>query len=56
MTSMQTFQLLRPLPSPPPLSIHVQNSSTSLTLGVQYQINPPLQMITSQLKVNIIQG
>ena len=54
MTSMQTFQLLRP--PLPPLSIRVQNSSTSLTLGVQYQINPPLQMIISQLKVNIIQG
>ena len=45
--------------------IYVQNSSTPLTLDVQLQANPPspppptpllLQMVTSQLKENIIQG
>ena len=44
---------------PDPLSIYVQNSSTALTLDVQFQTNLPsllaLQMITSQLKENIIQ-
>ena len=41
----------------PRLSIYVQNSSTRLTLDVQFQTNdPPLQMITNQLKENIIQG
>ena len=40
-----------------PLSIYVQNSSTLLTLDVQFQTNPiPLQMITNQLKENTIQG
>ena len=40
---------------PPSLSTYVQNSSTPLTLDVQFQTNPPpplthLQMITNQLK------
>ena len=41
----------------PPLSIYVQNSSTPLTLDVQCQTNRHLsvQMITNQLKKNIIQ-
>ena len=43
-------------PPPPLLSIYVQNSSTPLTLDVQFQTNPHLQMITIQLKENIIQG
>ena len=43
----------------PPLSIYIQNSFTPLTLDVQFQTNlppslPP-QMITNQLKENIIQ-
>ena len=37
MTSMQIFQFLR---HPFPLSIYVQNSSTLLTLDVQFQTNP----------------
>ena len=42
---------------PPPLSINVQNSSIPLTLDVQFQTNPlPVQMITNQLKENVIQG
>ena len=41
---------------PPPLSIYFQNSSTPLALDVQFQTKPPLQMITNQLKENIIQG
>ena len=57
MTPMKIVQFSR---SPPPLSIYVQNSSTPLTLGVQFQTKPsppfPLQMITNQLKENIIQG
>ena len=58
MTSMKIVQLSRP---PTPTSIYVQNSSTSLNLGVQFQTNlppsaPSLQMITNQLKENIIQG
>ena len=41
----------------PPLSIYIQNSSISLTLDVEFQTNPPpLQMITNQLKDNIIRG
>ena len=50
-------------PIPSPLSIYVQNSSAHLTLDVQFQPNPPyppppllLQIITSQLKENIIQA
>ena len=43
-----------------PLSIYVQNSSTPLTLDVQFQMNslPHLQMVINQkqLKENIIQG
>ena len=44
-----------------PLSTYVQISSTSLTMDIQFQTNPtptpsPLQMITNQLKENIIQG
>ena len=45
--------------SPPLLSIYVQNSSTPLTLDVQFQPtppSPPLQMINNQLKENITQG
>ena len=45
--------------SPPLLSIYLQNSSTPLTLDVQFQPtppSPPLQMITNQLKENITQG
>ena len=54
MTSMKIAQFSRP---PPPLSIYVQNSSTHLTLDVQFQTTPPpFQMITNQLKENIIQG
>ena len=42
---------------PTPLPIYVQNSSNTLTLDAQFQVNLlPLQMITSQLKENIIQG
>ena len=68
MTSMKIVQFSRP---PPPLflpiphlSIYVQNSSTSLTLDVQFQTNPRpdtpylpafLQIIANQLKENIIQ-
>ena len=40
---------------PLPLSIYVQNSSTPLTLEVQFQTKPPLQLINNQLKENIIQ-
>ena len=40
----------------PPLSIYIQNSSTPLTLDVQFQTTThPLQMITNQLNENIIQ-
>ena len=40
----------------PPLPIYVQNSSTPLTLDVQFQMNfPPFQKITNLLKENIIQ-
>ena len=54
MTSMKVVQLSRP---PIPLSIHVQNYTNPLTLGVQFQTNPPpLQMITNQFQGNIIQG
>ena len=46
MTSMKIVQFSRP---PPPFSIYVQNSSTPLTLDVQFQTTtpspPPLQMI-----------
>ena len=58
MTSMKIVQYLRP---PTLLSSYVQNSYTPLTLDVQFQTNPPppsslpLQMITSQLKEDIIQ-
>ena len=39
------------------MPIYIQNSSTSLTLDVQFQTNPPpLQAINKQLKENIIQG
>ena len=40
------------------LSSYIQNSSTPLTLDVQFPTNPPppLQMITNQSKENIIQG
>ena len=53
MTSKKIAQFSRPLtPSP----IYVQNSSTPLNLDVQFQTDPPLQMITNQFKENIIQG
>ena len=55
MTSLKIVQISR---LPTRLSIYVQNSATSLTLDVQFQMNPPfppLQMITNQLKYNIIQ-
>ena len=38
MKSMKIVHFLRPQP---PLSIYVQNSSTPLTLDVQFQMNPP---------------
>ena len=61
------FSRLPTLPPPPPLlSIYVENSTTHLTLNVQFLMNPPLpplppsplslQMITNQFKDNIIQG
>ena len=54
MTSMKIVQFSRPSTL---LSIYVQNYSTPLTLDVQFQTPPlPLQMITNQLKENIIQG
>ena len=54
MTSMKIVQFSRPSTL---LSIYVQNYSTPLTLDVQCQTPPlPLQMITNQLKENIIQG
>ena len=51
-------------PPPPPLSSYVQNSSTLLTLDIQFKHPPPpppalslpFQMITNQLKEDIIQG
>ena len=55
MMSMKIVQFSRP---PPPLSSYVQNSSTPWALDVQFQTNPspPLQMITNQLRENIVQG
>ena len=50
MTSMKIVQISRP---PPPMSSYVQNSSTPLTLDVQFQTRPYLQMITNQLKGNM---
>ena len=49
MTSMKIVQLSGP---PTPLSIYVQNSSTPLTLDVQFQMNsvPPFQMINQSIK------
>ena len=41
---------------PTSLSFYVQYSSTPLTLDIQFQTNPPLQIIINQLKQNIIQG
>ena len=38
-----------------PLSIYVQNSSTPLTMDVQFQTNSLLQIITHQLNEHIIQ-
>ena len=38
------------------LSIYVQNSFIPLSLDVQFQMNPPLQIIINQLKENIIKG
>ena len=37
MTSTKIVHISRP---PPPFSVHVQNSSTPLALGVQFQTNP----------------
>ena len=40
---------------PHPLSIYVRNSSTHLTLDVQFRTNPlPIQIIATQLKENMI--
>ena len=39
----------------PPLSIYFQNSSTLWTWTSNFKRAPPLQMITNQLKENIIQ-
>ena len=50
---MKIVQCSRPLT---PFSSYVQSYSTTLTLDVQFQTNPLLQMITNQLKENIIQG
>ena len=49
MTSMKIVQFSR---TPTPVSIYVQNSSTPLSLDVQFQTNLPLQMITNRLKEN----
>ena len=53
---LSNFQDLSPRP-PTLLFIYVQNSSSPLTVDVQFQTNPssPLQVITNQLKPNIIQ-
>ena len=52
--SMKIVHFSRPIT---PLSIYAQNSSTSLSLNIQFQtLPPPLQMITNQLKENTIQG
>ena len=40
----------------PPLSIYVQNSYTPLTLDINFKQTPSLQMITNQIRENIIQG
>ena len=54
MTLMKIGQFSRPST---PLSRYVQDYSTPLTLDVQFQTNPLLlQIITNQLKENIIQG
>ena len=53
MTSMKIFRFSRP---PTPLLIYLQNLFTPLTLDVQFQMIPPLQIIINQLKENIIQG
>ena len=55
MTSMKIVQFLRP--PPPPLSICVQNSTTPLSLDVQFKLNPPSprQVLTNQWKENTIQ-
>ena len=52
-TSMKIVQFSR---LPTPLSSYVPNSSNPLTLDVQFQTTPPLQIVTNQLKENIIQG
>ena len=42
MTSMKITQISKPItPHPSSLSIYVWNSSTPLTLDVQFQMNPP---------------
>ena len=52
MTYMEIVQFVRL-----PLSIYVRNSSTPLTLDIQFQTNHPLlQMMTNQLKEKLIQG
>ena len=54
MTLMKIGQFSRPST---PLSRYVQNYSIHLTLDVQFQTDPLLlQIITNQLKENIIQG
>ena len=54
MTSIKIVQFSRP---PTLLFIYVQNSSSPLIVEVQFQTNPssPLQVVTNQLKANIIQ-
>ena len=53
MTSKVIAQFLRPST---PLPIYVQICSSPLTLDIQLQMKPPLQVITNQLKENIVQG
>ena len=52
MTSMKIVQFSRP-PSPT-LSIYVKNSSIFLTRTYNFKRNPTLQIITNQLKENIM--
>ena len=60
MTSLKTVQFSSRQDPQSSLSIYVQHSPTPLNLGVQFQTtkqpSPLLQMITRQLKENIIQG
>ena len=54
MTSMKIVQFSRP--PPPVFSRYVQNSSTPLALGVQFQMNLPSPNDKQSIKRNIIQG